>query len=247
MSRFGAAQATVTSTASTFAGLNDTHDLDPKRIQVFWRQVERYDPGSTVRSGASTTRSLIIVSGWAYETRILHDGRRQIFGYALPGDVVDLPPSSSFGQRDLVALTRLEVVDAAVVCRGDGPDAETAQKAVERALQQREDRLFDQMVRIGRLTAKERVLNLLLELHDRLKAVRLAKDGAFRIPVTQEMFADTLGLSIVHINRTLQKLRREGSIVLRAGIVTIRDPERLAASACYPASWAWATANQTLV
>lgn len=247
MATLGGAEMAVTPAGSTFAGLSDARELDPKRIQVFWRHVERYDPGASVRPAAATVRRLVVVSGWAYETRILPDGRRQIFGFALPGDVVELPASSNYGQRALVALTRLEVVDAAVVCRADGPDGKTAQEAVERALQLRSERLFDHMVRIGRLTSKERVLNLLLELHDRLRAVHLVKDGVFRVPVTQEMFADTLGLSIVHINRTLQRLRRDGSIVVRGGAVTIPHPDRLASAACYPATWARAaSANQGL-
>lgn len=223
--------------ASTFAGLGDVSGLDPKRVQTFWRSVERYAPGATVRNSANATRRLIVVSGWSCETRILSDGRRQIFAFVLPGDAIDVQPASNIGQRALVALTRLEMVDAGVVAGGDSLEAVSAAKAVERAIRQREDRLFDQMVRIGRLTAKERVLNLLLELYDRLDTVGMVKEHTYRIPVTQEMFADALGLSIVHINRTLQQLRREGLITLKAGAVTLHHRERMASLACYPFGW----------
>ena len=97
----------------------------------------------------------------------------------------------------------------------------------------REERLFDQIVRIGRLTAKERVLNLLLELYDRLDAIGLVKENTFRIPLTQEVFADALGLSVVHINRTMQQLRREGMVTVGRGAVTLHQRHKLASFACY--------------
>jgi DNA-binding transcriptional regulator YhcF (GntR family) len=63
----------------------------------------------------------------------------------------------------------------------------------------------------------------------------LVKEHTFRLPVTQEMFADALGLSIVHINRTLQQLRKEGLISLKAGTVTLHNRHRLDSLACYQA------------
>jgi CRP-like cAMP-binding protein len=238
MTGFGTAADGVRHRAeSTFAGLGEARGLDPKRVQSFWRNVERYVAGGTVRANATAVRRLIVVSGWACETRILRDGRRQIFAFVLPGDAIDVQAASNIGQRAVVALTRLEIVDSAVVASGDSAEAISASRAIERAIRQREDRLFDQMVRIGRLTAKERVLNMLLELHDRLDAVGMVKDHTFRMPITQEMFADALGLSIVHINRTLQQLRREGLIVLKAGSLTLQHRDRLALAACYPFAW----------
>lgn len=218
--------------ASAFAGLGALRAADINSVRAFWRSVERYPAGGNVCAGRSAVgKRVIIVSGWACETRILPDGRRQIFSFLLPGDAIDLARELDLGCRALVALTRLETVDAGVLMGADGGEA--VSKAIQVAIQQREDRLFDHMVRIGRLTAKERVLNLLLELYDRLDAVGLVKEGAFRIPLTQEVFADALGLSIVHINRTLQQLRREGLLTLKSGTVTLHHRDRLSAFACY--------------
>jgi biotin operon repressor len=86
---------------------------------------------------------------------------------------------------------------------------------------------------MGRLSARERVTHLLLELRERLDRAGLVKGDTFRIPLTQEVFADALGLSVVHINRTMKQLRQSGSVVFKSGSVTIRDPERLAAMAQY--------------
>lgn len=233
MSTFTSADAApVKQPSSAFAGLG-TLPGEADRVRSFWRSVERYPPGVTLHAGTGLSARKVIVSGWASETRILHDGRRQIFSFLLPGDAVDLTRAGSIGRRSVVTLTRLETVDAEVLLNRSDATRETVREAIQTAMRRKEERLFDHMARIGRLTTKERVLNLLLELHDRLEAVGLAKQGSFRIPLTQEVFADTLGLSIVHINRTLQHLRREGLITLKAGTVTLHDRRRLAALCCY--------------
>ncbi|WP_374471596.1 Crp/Fnr family transcriptional regulator [Phenylobacterium sp.] len=203
---------------------------DVQRVRAFWRRVERYPAGVQmgVESGPGRGRRLVIVSGWACELRILPDGRRQIFGFLLPGDVVDTEVTRDLGARGVMTLTRLQAVEA----EGEAADPATpAERAA--AASRREERLYDHMVRMGRLTARERVLHLLLELCERLEAAGLVRDESFRIPLTQELFADTLGLSVVHINRTLKALREEGSITLKAGSVTLHNRARLAVACCY--------------
>jgi hypothetical protein len=59
------------------------------------------------------------------------------------------------------------------------------------------------------------------------------KQDSFKIPLTQEIFADALGLSVVHINRTLKELRQDGAVVIKMGLVKLADRQRLAASAYY--------------
>ena len=77
------------------------------------------------------------------------------------------------------------------------------------------------------------ILNLLLELYDRLEAVGLAKNDSFRVPITQQVLGEALGLSLVHINRTLQKLRAKNLITLRRGVVTLHERHKLRSVACY--------------
>ncbi|CAN7250651.1 Crp/Fnr family transcriptional regulator [Phenylobacterium sp. LjRoot225] len=198
-------------------------------MQNFWRTVERIPAGVGVSADPeSRRRQIVVVSGWIAETRILPDGRRQIFAFLLPGDVASISGSSDVGSRGLVALTNVEIADTAALATGEQVSASIAD-----AISRREARLFDQIVRIGRLTAKERVLNLLLELHDRLEVIGLVKAGAFRLPLTQEVFADALGLSVVHINRTLKQLRGEGLLTVGRGRITLHQDHRLAALACY--------------
>jgi len=79
-------------------------------------------------------------------------------------------------------------------------------------------------VNIGRRMALERVAHLLCEIFERLRTVRLLLNGdSCGLPVTQTDLADATGLSVVHLNRTLQELRAAGLIVLRERILTICD------------------------
>jgi CRP-like cAMP-binding protein len=93
--------------------------------------------------------------------------------------------------------------------------------------------LLHQIIRIGRQTAYERLVHLLLELNSRCHAAGLSDGFSFDLPLTQEILADSLGLSIVHVNRTLQTLRREQLIEQKSSIVTIKDKEKLALIAEY--------------
>jgi CRP-like cAMP-binding protein len=96
-----------------------------------------------------------------------------------------------------------------------------------------ETRLVRHIVRLGRLPAYERVADLLVDLHERQRRAGLADARTMNLPLTQEALADHLGLSIVHVNRTLQQLRRDRMIDYHAGRVVMRDAERLASIAAY--------------
>jgi len=83
------------------------------------------------------------------------------------------------------------------------------------------------MLGLGRREAYGRLAHLLCELYVRLKAVGLTNGDGYVFPLTQAEFGDALGLSTVHVNRTLQELRGEGLITLRNGSVTVLDWDRL--------------------
>jgi CRP-like cAMP-binding protein len=220
---------------STLSESGSGYVSDVERVRAFWRRVEHYDAGSQVRQGERTCleKQLIIVSGWACELRILPDGRRQIFSFLLPGDAIEVRGAGSVGACGVVALTRLEVVNRGPQLTADPAYRDVARQALDAAALQRERRLYDHLVRMGRLSAKERVIHLLLELHERLERVGLVRGETFKIPLTQEVFADALGLSVVHINRTLKGLRKEGWVCIKAGSVTLRNRPRLATASCY--------------
>jgi CRP-like cAMP-binding protein len=206
-----------------------------QRARAFWQKVERYDCGAEVciENRPRAEQALIIVSGWAIEFQLLPDGRRQIFGFLLPGDTIETRATASVGSRAVMSITRLEVVSRDAHAAADGLGEAAMVRMLEGEALRREERFYDQLTRIGRLSAKERILHLLLELHRRLERVGLVDGDTFKLPVTQEIFADTLGLSVVHINRTLKQLRKEGALAIHLGRVTLLDRKRLSARACY--------------
>ncbi len=83
------------------------------------------------------------------------------------------------------------------------------------------------LVNIGRRTALERVAHLLCEVYFRQAAVGRAKDGRCELPITQVELADALGLSAVHVNRTLRDLRLSGLIDWRDKVLAIPDLDAL--------------------
>ena len=181
-----------------------------------------------MEEGDPIAAPVYVLSGWASRQRILPDGRRQIVSFVLPGEGSGLcrrPRPLAF--TSTVALTALVVTDASPVLDEASPVAEGLSDALLRAAALDEHRLISQVVRLGRQTAYERVCSLLLELGERLQEVGLGGRDDFELPVTQEVLSDALGLSVVHVNRTLQMLRRDGLITLSGGRVRVLDPARL--------------------
>ena len=98
--------------------------------------------------------------------------------------------------------------------------------AVSHALE--EAYLLAQITRLGRLNALERLADVMLELRERLALSGLVRGDTFDMPLTQEMLADVLGLTPVHINRMVQQARRQDWLEWRAKRVTIKDTAALA-------------------
>ena len=177
----------------------------------------------------------ILLSGWACHQRLLRDGRRQIIRFLLPGDAIgSLIHANRPATNATLSLTSVTLADARplqrAVAEGDGMMPGLAE-AVRKMDLADELSLGDQVVRLGRQTAYERVVHLILEFHSRLDSVGQVKDHSFNLPLTQEVLADALGLSVVHINRTLQQVRRDRLLELRSGQVALKQPELMQAMA----------------
>jgi CRP-like cAMP-binding protein len=90
-----------------------------------------------------------------------------------------------------------------------------------------EGTLREWLVNLGQRDARDRLAHLFIELWYRARAVGLVHDDAFGMPLTQNDLADTMGLTPVHVNRTLQQMRRDGLIELQRGRIRIPDIEQL--------------------
>ncbi len=218
-------------------------DPDRRLIEQLSHHRAQHQVGDElIVEGQKLRRARFIVSGWATSQRLLADGRRQIFGVALPGDGVGLCPwHSPPALCSVTAATTMETVEAepvlARVRAGGSPGLTRALAAAGRL-----DELFvlDHITRLGSQTAYERVAHFLLEVQHRLAMAGLGDDHRFPLPLTQEIMADALGLSVVHINRTLQQMRRDQLIELRSGTAILLQREALirVADFRWPAEWA---------
>ena len=211
-------------------------ELDRVFLRSLPPRPHSYASGEELCAEGAAIGPRLIVSGWACRLRYLPDGRRQIVSLLLPGDTFGLPLQPEVAALSaLAALTPLETMNvrplAAALQSGTPQHASLARAFAEASIAE-EARFLDQMVRLGRMTAYERTAHLLLELGDRSAAAGLG-DDRFPLPLTQEMMADALGLSVVHVNRTVQQLRRDRMIVLKSGRVELLDFERLAGVANY--------------
>lgn len=162
--------------------------------------------------GAELNQPRIILSGWAGLSVFLPDGRRQLLDFALPGDLIGTSPrAGARAKASIICLTQLETIKLPALANGlDATGHSAGLLHVLQVAQDRfEDRLLNQIVRNGCLTALEKLCSLLLELYLRLHRAGLAEQETFELPISQVIIADALGLSTVHINRTFQQLKRD--------------------------------------
>ena len=174
-----------------------------------------------------------LLSGWACRQRVLRDGRRQIFDVVAPGEGFGWGQAAdSPARQTVVALTRVDIVEAGgLLIDGEQAVPGGLAKALRGLLLDEDARRLDHMVRLGRLTAVERVAHFVLEMQRRTGA---ADPRSFPLPLTQEVMADALGLSVVHLNRVLRHLRTSGLFELRRGVAHVLDRKALVACAVLP-------------
>ena len=178
-----------------------------------------------VRRRQEINESLLLLDGWAARTKDLRDGGRQISELAFAGDFTDLHGFT---------LKRLDHNIATITpCRFAVAPHDRVQATLER--HPHLARLYWMMtnidgsihrewtVSLGRRTAQSRMAHLFCEILERLKVVGLADNDSYDFPLTQQEFGECLGLTAVHINRTLQALRRQGLVQVENKRVNILD------------------------
>lgn len=197
------------------------------------RITRRYPAGIDVApQGEPPTDIITLLDGWLLLYELLSDGRRQILHIAVPGDVL-VPPldgSAAFGIQAATEAILCTVPFASVtVMQAEYP---ATLRHLMTVMSRNAAIAYEHLTAVGRRTARERVALLLVELYYRCRQA-MPVDRAVRIPLTQSILADALGLTAVHVNRTLKTLRAEGLIVYENNALRILDPDRLAAAACF--------------
>lgn len=207
---------------------------DPPILANIMVRKDSHPVGSILlQQGQSIIGPRLLVSGWACRTRTLVNGQRQIFAIVLPGDFIGLCwQPNPVELSSTVALTAVMTSDASILLSttlGDHLGRSGLRKALTLRSRHDEMRLMDHVVRLGRQSALARMASFILELHLRLQQVGLADERVMPFPLTQETLSGVLGLSLVHVNRTLQILRKDGLVHVGSGSLVLLNRSGLCA------------------
>jgi CRP-like cAMP-binding protein len=207
-----------------------------ERLASCPQRAEPFAPGQTILAAGGRCKLRLLARGLAIKEAVLSDGGRQIFGLAVPGDLIDLAGLFVGADHDVRALGPCEV---RMISTGELKamlkDHPSLLAALCRAVLTEARIQRNWMAGLGRRSAASRTANLFCEIYWRQKTLALAKDGRCALPAVQGDIADALGLSVIHIHRVLRALRDNGLATLRNGVLHIHDWQGLATLAAFDA------------
>jgi CRP-like cAMP-binding protein len=187
------------------------------------RRVE--ENADIVRTGERPTRCCLLVDGFLFTYIAVDNGARQITSLHVPGDLPDLQSLhldvmdhslGAISQSTVAFIPHAAVRDLAERHSGIA-SALWRETLVDAAIYR------EWITNVGARSAYQRTAHLLCEVFYKMKAVGLAAGGWCQFPLTQEEMGDAMGLSTVHVNRTLQQLRADGVIGLQHRRLTVPD------------------------
>ncbi len=192
-----------------------------------------------VRAGDSPVFCPLLLEGFACRYKTLESGQRQIMAFHVPSDLCDLTGVLLRTlDHSICTLTpaKVALIPYATILDWAGTHRGLCQllwraTLVDAAVSR------EWIVNVGRRTAYQRTAHLLCELMSRMRSAGLAQGLACDMPITQVELADALGLTPVHVNRTLQWLRSESLIELSAKTLTVRNWRELKRAAGFDATY----------
>lgn len=191
-----------------------------------------------IHEGDATENVHLITAGFACRYKLLEDGSRQIVGYLVPGDFCDLHVFI-LRQMDhsIASLSRCTVSEISRSRILELTTRPTIARALWWVTLVDEAVLREWLLNMGQRPADQRIAHLLCEMLLRLRAAGLADGDSYALPITQVELADTLGLSPVHMNRSLQKLRATGFVTFKNNEIEIIDFRKLAESCGFTSNY----------
>lgn len=178
--------------------------------------------------GETPTNVHLVVRGLACRYKLLEDGRRQIVAFLIPGDFCDHNvfilskmdhTIAAVSQIDMVWMPREQMLELMSY-----PNISHAMWLVGLV---DEATLREWITNLGQRSAEHRLAHLFCELYLRMKTVGLTNGHEFELPVTQAELGETLGLSTVHVNRSLQSLKAANLAVFKGKKIVINDMIKL--------------------
>ena len=191
--------------------------------------------GAIIQEQKPNGKLFTLYAGWAFRYKTLQDGRRQILNFLLPGDLVGL--QQQFADGAMHGVEAITDVQLCVFARDGLWDLYRTHPAlgydVTWLAARGEGMVDDNLVTTGRRNAAERVAMLLMHLYRRMERLGLADQGGIEFPLNQQHIADALGLSLVHTNKTLRRLRQMGLHDIVDGRLRLLNPKALVRLADY--------------
>lgn len=177
-----------------------------------------------------TTSVYNLLEGVLRLYKLLPDGRRQVVGFALPGDFLGTAASARHGFS-------ADAIGSVSVCQFPGTsfarfieDRPHLLRRINELAARELSQARDHMVLLGRRTAEEKVASFLVGWRDRLVQLR-GPLKTVALPMSRQDIADFLGLTIETVSRTFTKLERDGVIEISPGSVSFVDEARAEALA----------------
>ena len=211
-------------------------DMELAFINEMKRDHLVYPAGTEIiAAGADQAELYTLYAGWAIRCKTLPDGRRQILNILLPGDLIGL--QGAMFEATAYSVEALTEVQLCLLPRRKmwSLFENMPELAFDVTwLGSREESIVDEnLTSTGQRTAAERIAALIIQLYKRLNVLGMVINGAMPFPLTQQHIADTLGLSLVHTNKSLAKLRKLGMFSQTNGTLLLSNPKALESLAQY--------------
>lgn len=197
------------------------------RIRSLGEAPEPFRKGKVIRADGAVPDSLyLLLEGWVAASVTLPNGGRQILKLHLPGDMLGSPSIGLAAAAETLAALTPVVVSRVPLARLTRIFDEAPRIAALLLLGASHERvaLMDMITMIGRAPAVARMAAMFLDIQERLGAVQGALPDEFELPLTQAQLGDLLGLTSVHVNRTLRALESEGLVARERQKIRLLDP-----------------------
>lgn len=181
-----------------------------------------------LRAGESGGAFFTVKSGWVMLYSLLPDGARQIHEFALPGAFLGYQPENG----TVLTYSAEALTDVTVCVLPREGTVRLLREVPELAMSfactawHAQAHAFQQQASLGRRNARQRIAHLLHDLHGRARHSGMGERVA--LPLTQEHVGDALGLTPVHVSRTLKALRDDGVVSTSGHMLEVLDLSRLA-------------------
>lgn len=188
-----------------------------------------------ILEGDDLDHVFLIEEGWACGYKLLVDGTMQTLHFFMPGDLCNL--STFMLHKAPMAVRALGPLVARKIpldVLHHAADTQTLTRQFVREQEVLRKRMSHQwLVNLVSLQADQRLAHLLCEIVYRRHGAAAARRSAFNVPLTQIELSEALGVSIVHMNRVVRQLRKEGILDLKHGALKVPDWQRLVQFACF--------------